>query len=187
MNERDRPSLALPSAQAVVDVLTVYGWRQSRMNPLTDREDDPSPIQTLVLANGVVGSQVTRLTDDNQFTELAIKSKTIGNLIDTTIKRILTRSASPKEQDLAGMLLQPHFADRVVPGAKSELNSSHSQDRRVSWANHFDSKSNSIRLEEERQLRLGKQPTKRLTESFREVYEDFIWSLINSSEFITIP
>jgi len=187
MNERDRPSLALPSAQAVVDVLTVYGWRQSRMNPLTDREDDPSPLQTLVLANGVVGSQITRLTDDNQFTELAIKSKSIGNLIDKTVKRILTRPASSKEQDLVGMLLQPHFADRIVPGAKSELATSHSQDRRVSWANHFDSKSNSIRLEEERQLRLGRQPTKRLTESFREAYEDFIWSLINSTEFITIP
>jgi hypothetical protein len=157
------------------------------MNPLTDREDDPSPLQTLVLANGVVGSQITRLTDDNQFTELAIKSKSIGNLIDKTVKRILTRPASSKEQDLVGMLLQPHFADRIVPGAKSELATSHSQDRRVSWANHFDSKSNSIRLEEERQLRLGRQPTKRLTESFREAYEDFIWSLINSTEFITIP
>ena len=187
MNERDRPSLALPSAQAVVDVLTVYGWRQSRMNPLTDREDDPSPLQTLILANGVVGSQISRLTDDNQFTELAIKSKTIGGLIDTTVKRILTRPASSKEQDLVGMLLQPHFEDRIVPGAKSDLGSSLAQDRRVSWANHFDSKSNSIRLAEERQLRLGIQPTKRLTESFREAYEDFIWSLINSSEFITIP
>ena len=120
MNERDRPSLALPSAQAVVDVLTAFGWRQSRMNPLTDREDAASPLQTLILANGVLGSQITRLTDDNEFTEIAISARNVTELIERTTKRILTRSASLKEQQLAAMFLKAHFDDRVIAGATSK-------------------------------------------------------------------
>ncbi|MCV6901022.1 hypothetical protein OE165_28720, partial [Escherichia coli] len=34
-NERDRPALALPIAQALVDVMTAYGWRQSRQSATT--------------------------------------------------------------------------------------------------------------------------------------------------------
>jgi hypothetical protein len=69
-NERDRPALALPIAQALVDVMTAYGWRQSRQSPATARDDASSPMQTLVLANGVLGTRVVRLSDDSAFTEL---------------------------------------------------------------------------------------------------------------------
>ena len=187
INERDRPSLALPSAQAVVDLLTAYGWRQSRMTPLTDREDDPSPLQNLILANGIASTQITRLTDDHQFTQLALEAPSLSALIDTTVQRILTRSATQREHDLAGQLLAPHFADRIVPQATVAQATSPKQDRRVSWANHFDAQSNTIRLEEERRVRHGAQPSARLSPSFREVYEDLIWSLINSAEFTLIP
>ena len=37
-NERDRPALALPVAQSIVDLLMAYGWRDARPNPLTVRE-----------------------------------------------------------------------------------------------------------------------------------------------------
>ena len=37
-NERDRPALALPIAQALVDVMTAYGWRQSRQSVTTVRD-----------------------------------------------------------------------------------------------------------------------------------------------------
>ena len=187
MNERDRPSLALPSAQAVVDVLTAFGWRQSRMSPQTDREDDPSAVPTLMLANGVVGSQVTRLTDDHAFTDLALQSPSPGALIEQTVRRLLTRSATAQEQDFGALLLAPHFQDRIVPGATVQTQRTSQQDRRVSWANHFDEKSNSIRLDEEKALRQGAPPTQRLTSSFREAYEDFIWSIINAAEFVLIP
>ena len=39
-NERDRPSLNLPRAQAVADVLEAFGWTGSRQNPRTDRDTD---------------------------------------------------------------------------------------------------------------------------------------------------
>lgn len=187
MNERDRPSLALPSAQAVVDVLTAFGWRQSRMSPQTDREDDASAVPTLMLANGVVGSQVTRLTDDHAFTDLAMHSTSPGALVEQTIRRLLTRSATAREQDFGNLLLTPHFADRIIPGATVQDQRANRQDQRVSWANHFDERSNSIRLDEEKALRQGAPPTQRLTPSFREAYEDFIWSVINAAEFLVIP
>ncbi len=187
MNERDRPSLALPSAQAVVDVLTAFGWRQSRMNPITDRDDAASTRQSLILANGVAGTQITRLTDDNQFTELALRKDALGDLVDATVRRILTRPANQKEHHVAELLLQSHFADRKIEGVAMKAPITPKQDHRVSWANHFDSQSNSIRLDEERRVREGATPTQRLSTSFREAYEDFIWSLINSAEFITIP
>jgi hypothetical protein len=50
-NERDRPSLNLPRAQAVVDVLEAFGWTGSRQNPRTDREADPNVLQPGVLGN----------------------------------------------------------------------------------------------------------------------------------------
>ena len=32
-NERDRPALALPVAQSLIDLLISFGWRESRQNP----------------------------------------------------------------------------------------------------------------------------------------------------------
>src|SRR5262245_40290471 len=68
-NERDRPALALPQAQSIVDVLSAYGWRPSRQSPASAREDGPSPMQTLLLANGIMGTRLVRLSDDSALTE----------------------------------------------------------------------------------------------------------------------
>jgi hypothetical protein len=54
-NERDRPSLSLPMAQGFLDVLESFGWRASRQDPLTVREESPNGLQPAVLANGVLG------------------------------------------------------------------------------------------------------------------------------------
>ena len=37
-NERDRPALAMPKAQPIVDALTAFGWRESRQNALSVRD-----------------------------------------------------------------------------------------------------------------------------------------------------
>ncbi len=59
-NERDRPALSLPAAQNVVDVLITFGWRESRQNPLTERDDAANVLQPLALANGVVERELHR-------------------------------------------------------------------------------------------------------------------------------
>ena len=70
-NERDRPSLAIPKAQSVVDVLQTFGWRDARQDALTRRDHEPNVLQPSALANGIVGRRIAQLSDDSAFTELA--------------------------------------------------------------------------------------------------------------------
>lgn len=186
MNERDRPALALPIAQSIVDVLTTFGWRQSRMNPTTIRQDAPSPMQTLLLANGVVGTRITRLSDDSAFTELALEDRPLPEFVRETFLRILTRPPSQTENRTAEEYLKESYANRKQPGAQKRK-TGFASDNRVSWGNHLSAEATVIRMEEERRLRMGDEPTARLKPAFRERYEDLIWSLINSPEFTLVP
>lgn len=186
MNERDRPALALPIAQSIVDVLTTYGWRQSRQNPMTVRQDAPSPMQTILLANGIVGTRITRLSDDSAFTELALEDRPLQDLVNETFLRLLTRPPSQSESRVAQDYLMLDYPDRKQQGAAKQK-SAVAPDKRVSWANHLSAEATLIRMEEERRLRMGDIPTSRLSSQFRESYEDLLWSLVNSPEFTLIP
>ncbi len=188
-NERDRPSLALPRAQAVVDLLSAYGWRQSRQSPLSARDDDPSPMQTLALANGSTGVRITRLSDDSFFTRLALEDRPLDDMVDIVFQRALTRRAMPSERQMMLDHLGPSFPDRIVNRNSEDdrADTRDKTDRRVSWANHFDPESTLIRMEEERRVRMGDPPTERLTADFRERFEDMVWAVVNSPEFSIIP
>jgi hypothetical protein len=186
MNERDRPALALPIAQSIVDVLTTFGWRQSRQNPMTVRQDTPSAMQTLLLANGIMGTRITRLSDDSAFTELALEDRSLGELINETFLRVFTRLPSENERRTAENYLKAYYAERKQQGAVKRK-ASFGSDKRVSWGNHLSAEATVIRMEEERRLRMGDEPTTRLTTEFRERYEDLLWSLVNSPEFTLIP
>jgi hypothetical protein len=187
-NERDRPSLALPRAQALVDVLTTFGWRQARQDPATARDDGPSPMQTLMLANGPMGTRITRLSDDSGFTRLALEDRPLDELVGETYLRLLSRPPSADETNVFVDYLQPTYADRRVAGMSlSDIDLSKKTDKRVSWANHMSEESNLIRMEEERTVRMGDDPTTVLQAAFRERYEDVIWALANSPEFKIIP
>jgi hypothetical protein len=185
-NERDRPALALPIAQALVDVMTAYGWRQSRQSPATTRDDASSPMQTLVLANGVLGTRVVRLSDDSAFTELALKDQPIEKLINESFLRVLSRPATVEETRTFTALLAPVYGSRKVAGAVSNYAALKS-DNRVSWSNHLSAEATIIRMEEERKMRMGAEPTKRLTKDFRERFEDTLWAMVNSPEFVLMP
>ena len=187
-NERDRPSLALPRAQALVDLMQAYGWRQSRQAPATVRDDGPSPMQTLALANGATGTRATRLSDDSYFTKLALEDRPLEEMVDDTFWRVLTRAPSEPEKDMIVRYLGPYFAGRVLPPVeKSSDVSDKKTDTRVSWANHFDPESNLIRMQEERLVQMGDPPTDRLKPDYRERFEDVLWALVNSPEFSVIP
>ena len=185
-NERDRPALALPIAQALVDVMTAYGWRQSRQSPATTRDDASSPMQTLVLANGVLGTRVVRLSDDSAFTELALRDQPVEKLIGEAFLRVLSRPATAAETRTFSTLLAPVYASRKVAGAASSYTALKS-DNRVSWSNHLSAEATLIRMEEERKMRMGAEPTKRLTKDFRERFEDTLWAMLNSPEFVLMP
>jgi len=185
-NERDRPALALPIAQSLVDVMTSYGWRQSRQSATSTRDDASSPMQTLILANGILGTRLVRLSDDSYFTDLALKNVPLEQLVNEAFLRILSRPASPEELKSMANLLRPYYADRKVKGAEASYTAAKS-DNRVSWSNHLSAEATLIRMEEERKLRMGAEPTKRLKPEFRERFEDVLWSMVNSPEFVLMP
>lgn len=185
-NERDRPALALPITQSIVDVLSTFGWRQARQNPISAREENASPMQTLILANGVVGARIVRLSDDSAITELCMEERTLPTLVRELFLRVLSRPPSERESRAFQAYLRPAFAGRRVPGAERQASTFHT-DRRVSWANHLNSEATMIRMEEERRLRLGDVPTRRLRPAFRERLEDALWALVNTPEFVLVP
>lgn len=185
-NERDRPALALPIAQSLVDVMTTFGWRQSRQNPVTARDDAPSPMQTLILANGILGTRMVRLSDDSAFTEMCLQDRPLEELLRESFLRLLTRLPSAEENKLFRDLLEPSYRERKVKGAQTVI-ASRKTDNRVSWSNHLSAEATLIRMEEERRLQMGDEPTRRLTPQFRERFEDVLWAMVNSPEFVVVP
>jgi hypothetical protein len=184
-NERDRPALALPIAQSLVDVMTAYGWRQSRQNAVTTRDDAASPMQTLILANGILGTRIVRLSDDSAFTALCLRDLPLDKLVEEMFLRVLSRPPLAEEARTFTTLLRPYYAGRVVKDAAAT--SMMKTDNRVSWSNHLSSEATLIRMEEERRLRMGDAPTNRLKPEFRERFEDALWAMVNSPEFVMVP
>ncbi len=62
-NERDRPSLSLPRARAVADVLEAFGWTGSRQKPIHERDTESNVLQPGVLANSTLSMILTRAAD----------------------------------------------------------------------------------------------------------------------------
>lgn len=185
-NERDRPALALPIAQSIVDVMSAYGWRQSRQNAATSRDDAPSPMQTLILANGILGTRMVRLSDDSELTELALADMPLEKMVNEMFLRILSRPPAAEEVRVISNLLGSLYAQRKVKGAQ-KVDARINSDNRVSWSNHLSAEATVIRMQEERDLRLGAKPTTRLEPRFRERLEDALWAMVNSPEFVMVP
>ncbi|MDQ6664196.1 MAG: DUF1549 and DUF1553 domain-containing protein [Acidobacteriota bacterium] len=185
-NERDRPALALPMAQSLIDMMTTFGWRQSRQNATTVRDDAPSPMQTLILANGNLATRLIRLSDESAFTGLALQDVPLPKLVEETYLRVFSRPPEQRERQVLVDLLGPVYANRKVSGVVGS-SARMKSDNRVSWSNHLSSEATLIRMEEERNQRMGEEPTHRLTKDFRMRYEDVLWAMVNSPEFVLVP
>ncbi|MGH7201200.1 MAG: DUF1553 domain-containing protein, partial [Planctomycetaceae bacterium] len=186
-NERDRPSLSLPTAQSIVDVLTTFGWRQSRQNPLTIRDDAVTVLQPMILANETVGRRAVGLSDDSAFVELCLADRPLAELIEAVFLRVLSRPPSQEEAALFTDLLEDGYADRRVAGAKTQPPPPLTPRTAVSWANHFDPKASEIQLALAEAVREGDPPTARLRADWRARMEDMLWALVNSPEFVFVP
>ncbi len=182
-NERDRPSLSLPRVQAVIDVLEAFGWRPSRQNPQTDRDDSPNVLQPALLANGVVGTWLTRLSDEHGITELALQSRSPEELVDQLFLRVYTRKPSADERASFAEHLRPGFAERVVKSPVI-VPVKRTPPRYISWSNHLRPEANEIKIQLEAAARRGDPPTPRLTREWRERMEDVLWATLNSPEMI---
>jgi hypothetical protein len=185
-NERDRPSLSLPVVQSLVDVLQSFGWRPNRQDPISDRDDLVNPLQPAIIANGIAGNRIARLSDDSAITELCLKEQPASELIRAVYLRVLSRVPDQREIDSLVAFIGDTYATRIVPGAKANPVVPRGK-RRVSWSNHLSPEASQIQVSEERAVRQGDPPTTRLTREFRERMEDVVWVLINSPEFVFIP
>jgi hypothetical protein len=186
-NERDRPALSLPVVQSLVDLLETFGWRPSRQDPITVRDEATTPLQPALLANGTMGSRVVRLSDDGAITVLCLENQPADVLIHAVYLRILSRSPSALESSRLVGYLGDTYASRIVPGATALPRASAASTRRVSWSNHLSPEASTIQIERERAARAGDPPTARLTGEFRERMEDIVWALVNSPEFLFVP
>lgn len=186
-NERDRPALTLPVTQNLVDVLQTFGWRASRSDPITVREEATTPIQPALLANSIVTGRVTRLSDDSAFTAIGLADQPAEALVRDVYLRVLSRTPTDREVERVISYLSSSHANRVVPGAEPLPKSRRDHSRKVSWSNHLHPEATVIQLEMEKAARAGDPPTPRLTPAFRERMEDVVWALVNSPEFLFLP
>lgn len=185
-NERDRPSMTLPVAQSIVDLMSAFGWRQQRQDPLTVREDPLTALQPMALANGTAALRAVDFTDRSALTKLAIDAPTVESFIDGLYERLLTRSPSSDERLLIAEILAPGFEGRVIAGPEA-VPPQRIFRSGVTWSNHFDPKSDVEAIERQREVIAGEPPSVRLDPDWRKRAEDVAWSLVNSPEFVFVP
>ena len=186
-NERDRPSLAMPRMQAVVDVLLAFGWRNSRQEPTSQRNEAPNPLQPGVLANGVMGGWLTRLTDESEITKMCVEASSVEQLTEDLFLRYLTRIPTKNERVAFESLLQNGLEDRLAPVDQQRAKQEPKRYPYVSWSNHLDNEANTIKQQQEADARRGDPPTRYLKDAWRKNAEDALWALLNSPEMILIP
>ena len=186
-NERDRPSLSLPKARAIADVLEAFGWTGSRQMPIHEREVEANVLQPGILANGTLVQRLSRATTQSELSELAIEATSPETLVNDLFLRFLGRTPEPAEADSFIAALTPSFGSRILPEEEVIWPVPAERLPRVTWFNHGRPQANTIQLEMERRAAQGPPPHPQLRASWRESYEDVVWSLINTSEFIWIP
>lgn len=185
-NERDRPSLSLPSAQPMLNVLEAFGWRASRQDPLTVREKEPTVLQPAVLANGVAAKRIAQLSEDSRFTQAAVGARSADDFTREVYAHILGRQPTVPELALARELLSEGFENRLTGAQPGPLPKQPARDG-VSWSNHLHPQANEVRLQRQLEVEKGDPPTTQLTADWRTRAEDLVWAVMNSPEFVFVP
>jgi hypothetical protein len=185
-NERDRPSLALPFAEPFISVLETFGWRASRQNPLSVRDEESTVLQPAIIANGVLGRRFTRLSDDSSFVRLVIDAPSASDLVLETYQRVLTRQPTSEEREIFVELLSEGFARRVTNANAPDVPLVRTRTG-VGWSNHLDPEASDVQIKFQGIVSQGDPATKKLDAEWRLRYEDMLWTLLNSPEFIFVP
>ncbi len=185
-NERDRPALSLPAAQTVVNVLEAFGWRGSRQDPLTVREQEPTVLQPAILANGVVGKRIWQLSEDSYFTEFSLAGQPLESLVSGLYQQILSRPPTSDERQSLAAVLADGYENRRTGSSPGIRPGPYKRDG-VAWSNHLKPESSDIKIRFAKEVEKGDPPTTRLTAEWRERAEDVVWALVNSPEFVWLP
>ncbi|MCA9062227.1 MAG: DUF1553 domain-containing protein [Planctomycetaceae bacterium] len=185
-NERDRPALALPVSQSIIDLLLVFGWRDSRPHPITEREEESTVLQPLTLANGNAGHRLVQLSDGGRITEYCVEAPTAEQLVEQMFLSVLSRRPDTAELGDFTAELQRTFASRIVPGVEPQAQPVIIRNS-VSWSNHLNAEATRQKQLQEEAARLGDPPTERLAVDWRLAAEDLLWVLLNSPDFAFMP
>lgn len=186
-NERDRPSLALPRAQATVNVLEAFGWSGSRQKPIFERDTDPNMLQPGILGNGTLTQTLSRASWKSELAGLAVGAASPEALLEELFLRFLNRMPLQAERESLLPALRAGFETRLAPADQIVEPVPLPPLRLVTWLNHVTSDANTIQQENENRAQRGPSPDPRLRAEWREVYEDIIWSLINDRDFVWVP
>ncbi len=184
-NERDRPALAMPVNQSIVDVLSTFGWRETRPDPLTDRDHEPNPLQPLMIANGLMSQRILRLTEESPLTELCLEDQSAEELVRELFVATLSRQPDADEQAVFVELIGDTFSKRRTGKPKPKIEKR--KRAYVDWDKHLKAEASVEILAAEKLVREGEPPTIRLTKDFRERFEDAVWALVNLPEFVFVP
>jgi hypothetical protein len=176
--------LAKPKAQTIVNVMKAFGWTGTRQKPVHQREKDPNVLQSGILANGLLVSNVARVSNQSFLAEIALDSKSATELIENIFLRFLGRLPNQREQISALDLISAGFENRIIPKADSHKPEGPEKLPLITWFNHLSPEATTIQIEVEKQVRHGPPVDPRINPDWRERYEDLIWSLINHREFV---
>ncbi|WP_404307775.1 DUF1553 domain-containing protein [Neorhodopirellula lusitana] len=186
-NERDRPSLAMPRAQPIADVLEAFGWSGTRQQPIAERESDPNLLQPGILANGTLSMSLTRASYQSPLAQLAVDASSPEELLDSLFLRFLSRYPTKAETQSLVPALTNGFESRVLPADQVRVPVADSPLPLSTWTNHLLPEANDIQEEWQERVRRGPAADPRLQPHWREVYEDVVWSLVNDREFVWVP
>ena len=159
--------------------------RESRAAPMSTRDHDANILQPALLANGTLGTRITRLSDDSAITALALRDQPVNELVRQLFLRVLSRPPSDSEMQRFTKLLEPGYDTRLT-GAAPAPPAQHST-RALSWANHHHPDAPKYALEVEREVKAGDAFTPRLESDWRERAEDALWAMMVSPEFVYVP
>ena len=177
--------MSLPKAQAVVDLLQAYGWRQNRQDPVNARDDTPNPLQPMAIANGQSVQRAIDISDHAEICTLCLQKQPLDDLIRLVFARTLTRAPSADELNTFRELLGPGYESRIVADAKpvpQRIDRSP-----LTWSNNLDPAANQLGMERDAIALRGDRPTNCLQSDWRERAEDMLWVLLNSPEFVFVP
>lgn len=186
-NERDRPSLSIPKARAITDVLEAFGWKGARQQPIMQRNLDPNVLQPGILANGILVANLSRPANKSDLANWAIDASSPHELVETMFLRILARKPNPEELKQFAAALQSGFTDRVLPIGEVQEVEKQEPLPLITWFNHQRHEATKVQNSVEHRVRKGPPADPRLRPEWRERYEDLVWSLINHREFVWIP
>ena len=127
---------------------------RARQDPVSTRDHSPNVLQPAILANGVVGVWLTRLSDDHAVTALALKDLPLDRLLDELFLRTLTRLPTPEERKTYTDHLRRGYDTRLRQ-PKAVAVTPRQPAPYVSWSNHLDPEATVVRHKQEEAARRG--------------------------------